>query len=125
MLPTQDKELFKNIVEILLPNSGGLFNVADITNQLLKATEKSGYYKRVKTTKPTESEKLKYCVGCHCNFYNGNNDLNIKRCWSLDKAKLVIKKKVSINQEPPWMQSPIKVLDCYREDEYIYVDPKA
>ncbi len=72
-----------------------------------------------------KSEKLEYCIGCHCDFYNGKNDMNIKECWSLDKTKLVLKKRVSINQVPPWKQQPIKVLNCYREDGYVMVEPNA
>ncbi len=71
------------------------------------------------------TEKLRYCVGCHCDFYNGKNPMNIKECWSLDKSTLVLKKKVPLSQVPPWKQAPIKVLDCYREDGYVMVDPKA
>ncbi|KKL64549.1 hypothetical protein LCGC14_2163890 [marine sediment metagenome] len=29
------------------------------------------------------------CVGCRQDFYNGNNDLGISQCWTLDKARLV------------------------------------
>ena len=75
--------------------------------------------------KLSKSKKLNYCGGCYCNFYNGNNDMNIKECWSLEDAKLVLKKQVHINQVPPWKQLPIKVLDCYRRDGYIFVAPTA
>jgi hypothetical protein len=72
----------------------------------------------------SKSDKLRYCAGCHCDFYNGKNPYNVKECWSLDKAKLVLKKKVSMSQVPPWNQVPVKVLDCYREDGFVFVDPK-
>jgi len=32
-----------------------------------------------------------YCIGCHDNFYNGNNDMGIKECWNLKCAKVVKK----------------------------------
>jgi len=73
----------------------------------------------------SKKQKLKYCVGCHCDFYNGKNDINVKVCWSLDSAKLVLKKKVPLDQVPPWKQPPIKVLDCYREDGFVMVPPSA
>ena len=69
-------------------------------------------------------EKLKYCSGCHSDFYNGHNPYNIKECWGLEGAKLVMKKQVHINQVPPWKQAPIKVLDCYKRDGYVMVGPK-
>ena len=74
--------------------------------------------------KLSEEEKLEHCVGCHCDFYNGKNDYAIKKCWSLDTAKLVMKKQVHRDQRPPWTQAPIKVSDCYRRDGYILVEPK-
>lgn len=36
----------------------------------------------------SKEEKLKYCVGCKDNFYNSNNDMGIKECWSLKTAKI-------------------------------------
>lgn len=77
------------------------------------------------TTKLGKAEKLKHCIGCRSNFYNGNNPMGIKECWHLKDAKLVLKKRVSINQVPPYKQSPIKVLNCYEENGYVYIDPKA
>ena len=75
--------------------------------------------------KLSKEEKLKYCYGCHSDFYNGNNPMGIKECWGLKAAKLVLKKQVHMNQVPPWKQSPIAVLDCYRRDGYVMVGPKA
>jgi hypothetical protein len=71
----------------------------------------------------SKEEKLKYCVGCHSNFYNGNNPYGIEECWSLSGAKLVLKKKVPLSQTPPWKQPPIKVLDCCKYDGYVLVGP--
>jgi hypothetical protein len=71
----------------------------------------------------TEEEKLKHCVGCRDNFYNGNNPYNVKRCWMLPKATLVMKKRVHINQVPPWNQPPVEVFQCRREDGYVFVKP--
>ncbi len=70
----------------------------------------------------SKEEKLRYCVGCHCDFYNGNNGMGIKECWSLDTAKLTMKKKVPLSQVPPWKQPPIEVLDCCRYDGYVLVE---
>lgn len=63
----------------------------------------------------------KHCEGCEDNFYNGNNQYDIKECWCLKKAKLVMKKKVHINQTPPWKQKPIKVPDCYKVKKYVFI----
>lgn len=72
----------------------------------------------------TETEKLKHCAGCRNNFYNGNNDLGVKRCWSLPTAKLVKRKEVHRDQVPPWNQKPIKVLSCYHRAGWFYMDPE-
>jgi len=72
----------------------------------------------------TEQQKLKRCAGCRNDFYNGNNPLKVKRCWSLDDARIVWKKEVHVNQMPPWNQSAKRVLSCFHRDRYVYVDPK-
>jgi len=73
----------------------------------------------------TKEEMLQYCIKCTENFYNGNNPYNIKECWNLPKAKLVVKKQVGMNDVPPWTHQPvIKVLSCCRISGYILVDPK-
>lgn len=72
-------------------------------------------------TKLSKEDKLKLCSGCHCDFYNGNNPMGIKECWSLENAKVVMKKQVSMSQVPPWKQPAIKVLDCFRRDGYVMV----
>ena len=71
----------------------------------------------------SKADKLKMCIGCKDNFYNGNNPLGVKECWCLPKAKVVMKKKVHINHVPPWKQAPIKVLSCRHEKGYVFVGP--
>jgi hypothetical protein len=73
----------------------------------------------------TETQKLKMCSGCRNNFYNGNNPYGVKRCWSLDNAEVVKRKRVHINQVPPWTQEPIKVLSCFHQQGYVFVNPNA
>lgn len=67
-------------------------------------------------------DKLKHCAGCRNNFYNGNNSLGVTRCWSLADAKLILRKRVHINQVPPWTQKPTKILSCYHESQYVFVN---
>ena len=38
---------------------------------------------------------VKLCAGCRDNFYNGNNPLGVKRCWSLDTAKVVTRYRLA------------------------------
>lgn len=45
-------------------------------------------WQKDKRRKVPDSDKQLFCMGCRQNFYNGNNDLGIDECWSLNKAKL-------------------------------------
>lgn len=68
----------------------------------------------------TEEQKLKHCAGCEDNFYNGNNDIGVKRCWGLDSAKLILRKKVSVDQPPPWEHEPKPFLSCYKQKRFVF-----
>lgn len=71
----------------------------------------------------TDADKLKFCRGCRNNFYNGNNPYSIQRCWSLATATVVSRKKVHVDQRPPWNQPAIKTLSCYHEERHVMVGP--
>lgn len=43
------------------------------------------------TTKRGDAARLRRCIGCDSNFYNGNNDLGVKRCWSFATMRIVWK----------------------------------
>lgn len=64
-----------------------------------------------------------YCIGCENNFYN-NGGVNgmTKECWSLKNAKLIMRKKVHIDQTPPWKQKPSKVLSCYHQKRCVFIE---
>ncbi len=62
------------------------------------------------------------CLGCENNFYNGNNTYGVEECWSFKTAKLVKRKKVSINQRPPWKQKPGIYPDCYHCKGHVFVN---
>ena len=69
----------------------------------------------------SKAEKLKMCIGCDDDFYNAKNPLGVKECWCFQRAKVVKKKKVHINQVPPWKQKAIRVLSCRHEKHYVFV----
>jgi hypothetical protein len=69
----------------------------------------------------TKAEKLKHCIGCSENFYNGNNPLGVKECWNLKNARLILRKRVGMWQRPPWEQPPVKALSCKRDQGYVFV----
>ena len=58
----------------------------------------------------------KHCYGCDNNFYNGNNELGVKECWSFKDAKLV--KRISIGhwENPPYKDKTVRTIpSCYHE----------
>ncbi|HDZ60207.1 MAG TPA: hypothetical protein ENH46_00725 [Candidatus Pacearchaeota archaeon] len=67
------------------------------------------------------------CSGCRNNRYNfpgikdGGAPVTCKECWSYKDAKVVKKKRVSINQIPPYKQKKVSVLGCKQEPGYAYV----
>lgn len=63
----------------------------------------------------TKNEKRKMCVGCRQNFYNGNNDMGVKECWSLRSAKKVRRWRIGwwTPQATKDGFSPVTVLSCY------------
>ena len=71
------------------------------------------------------SDRQKYCSGCEDNFYNGNNTVGVTECWNLDTAKVIKKKKVGIEDVPPWNHQPIvTTLSCFHQKGYIFLtDP--
>ena len=67
---------------------------------------------------------VKDCAGCRDNFYNGNNPHGVKRCWLLDRARLVRRKKINVDDVPPWNWQPVMIVpDCYRQSRYVFVSP--
>lgn len=66
--------------------------------------------------------KKEHCNGCENNFYNGNNQYNVKECWSFKNAKLKKRKRVHISQVPPWNQKPTLMPSCYHVKQFVFID---
>jgi hypothetical protein len=68
--------------------------------------------------------KKKDCEGCEQDFYNHGGG-GSKQCWSFDEAKpLIMRKKVSIDQVPPWNQTANLYPSCYEVKRFIFVKPE-
>lgn len=72
----------------------------------------------------------KHCAGCRDDFYNHNRmGLNVDegepRCWSLRTAKLIMRKRVGINDRPPWDREPERLPNCYRQKGFVFVEPRV
>lgn len=82
-----------------------------------------------------KSEKKKMCSGCRNNRYNMGRGfvenagidaiVTCDECWNLESATVVMKKRVSLSQYPPFTQKPIKVLSCYSQPGYCFIDKNA
>jgi len=70
----------------------------------------------------------KHCSGCRNNFYNGNNNLGIAKCWGLKDAKLVTRISIGHWENPPYLnKKKIRVPNCWHGEDsnhIHYVDPK-
>jgi len=69
----------------------------------------------------TKSEKLKHCSGCYNNDYNCGLG-GAKECWCLDSMELIKRKKVHVDQVPPWIQRPQLYPNCYKQPRYVFID---
>lgn len=67
----------------------------------------------------------KHCSGCEQNFYNGNNQYGVKECWCFKNAKIIMRKKVHVDQQPPWKQKFEKFPDCYRQKRYAFLNKES
>lgn len=68
-----------------------------------------------------KAEKLKRCVGCRDNFYNGSNAIGVNECWNLKSARSVERTMVGIWQNPPYVWSPEKTLSCHRPEGSVWL----
>lgn len=69
------------------------------------------------------AEKLKRCVGCRDDFYNGKNDLGVPECWLLDSARPVTRTRVGIWQDPPYTWRPEQTLSCHHPEGAVWIKP--
>lgn len=65
-------------------------------------------------------EKQKYCSGCYNDDYNHGLG-GATQCWSLEKMVVIQRKRVHINQRPPWNQKPKTLPRCYRVPKFVFV----
>ncbi len=68
------------------------------------------------------NEKKKLCFGCFNDYYNHGLG-NSKECMRLKYAKIVKRKFVPVNKEPPWDMIPTQTtLSCYVKKGYAAVE---
>lgn len=69
-----------------------------------------------------------HCHGCRNDFYNGYNELGVKKCWSMKGAKLVSRISIGHWENPPYLnKAKSEVPNCWHgegSNRIHYVDPK-
>ena len=68
-----------------------------------------------------ECMKKSNCSGCYNNDYNFGLG-GSKECWSFKTATLKLRKRVSVDQPPPWKQKAEWYPSCYQQSRYVFVD---
>lgn len=68
-------------------------------------------------------EKLKLCRGCREDFYNGHNELGVKRCWNLASAEPVERVCVGTWDSPPYLRRVETTLSCHRPKGLTWLSP--
>jgi hypothetical protein len=63
-----------------------------------------------------------HCQGCRDDFYNGKNQLGIRKCWSRDDAFFVTRYEIHKWTPPTRPGAFVKRIlpNCYHSDEYSY-----
>ena len=58
-----------------------------------------------------------HCVGCRNHFYNGNNGIGVKQCFSLKTARVVKRWRIGWWTSPvaPGAFTEVKTYDCHHE----------
>lgn len=72
--------------------------------------------------KPKKSKTL--CSECYCDDYNHGLG-GAKVCFRYKDAKVILRKKVHINQVPPWTQKPEWRMSCYNKPQWYFVNGDA
>lgn len=63
------------------------------------------------------------CEGCRNNFYNGNNDLGVKECWSFKTATVCTRFRLSIHTPMNIREAykKRKTLNCFSEKGFVHL----
>lgn len=109
----------------MMPSKIQLLDLLTLRAEKIGGSSSSGKRTKIDLLKITKRRVTsRHCVGCRDNFYNGNNDLGVQRCWNMDSAKLVRRKEVCIYDVPPWHWQPVLIKpSCYSRKGYVYVRP--
>ena len=72
-----------------------------------------GYGETLRVYKTLKKSKS-LCEGCHCDFYNSKNPMNIKECWHYATAQVADKLFYPNTNSYDKDRIKMRVLACYR-----------
>lgn len=63
----------------------------------------------------SKEEKRALCAGCRNDFYNGQNPMGIKECWSLESAVIKDRYRIgwAVPMDRPENVRPFRTLSCW------------
>lgn len=64
------------------------------------------------------------CEGCYNDDYNRGLG-GAKECWNFKGARILMRRRVGMNEVPPWTRTPELLPSCYRKTGYIFVGPET
>ena len=67
--------------------------------------------------------KKERCTGCKYDYYNYGKNSSTGECWLFAIAQVIKRRRVGMNERPPWEREPEFLPDCYRKSGYIFVHP--
>jgi hypothetical protein len=62
------------------------------------------------------------CVGCYNDDYNHGLG-GATGCWSFETAVVQLRRRVRMDEAPPWKAKPERRPSCYRQTGFIFVKP--
>lgn len=62
------------------------------------------------------------CQGCYNDDYNHGLG-GAKECWSFATAFVTLRRRVRMDEAPPWKATPTMLPNCYTQKGFIFVKP--
>jgi len=69
-----------------------------------------------------KEKSKKMCAGCYNDHYNKPGNSIDGECWLFANAKVIPRKKVHVNQAPPWTWPAVPTMTCYRVPQYVFIN---
>lgn len=65
---------------------------------------------------------VRHCAGCYNDEYNRGLG-GAAECWHRKNAVVILRRRVHIDDVPPWDREPEQLPSCYTQRRYVFVKP--